>query len=126
MRLHRSIRARSGFLGVYQDLGTARTWRAQISHPPGKVLFLGVYPTARAAARKVWEALQTIKRKPGQHPRRTHCKWGHVWQSASDTSRSTLRHDGYYRRQCRRCEKERDRTTRYATRRQYAARTPVR
>ena len=124
MLLHRSARgARSGYAGVTQDRrtpGQERKWRARISHPPGKILLLGVYPTARAAARRVWEALRTIRRGPGRHMQRVCCRWGHVWLSPGDVD-TWITKGGYRKRTCRRCRRERVRAVRLAARRQRAS-----
>ena len=126
MTIHLSQRgAKSGYMGVYRQYRrapqtTRRTpgqhpkWIARINHPPGQLLYLGVYPTALAAARKVGQALTTIRRQPGKRQPRTHCRWGHVLL----TDRDVYIHDGggYTQRACKRCVKQRMQHNRQAAR----------
>ena len=126
MTIHLSTRgAASGYLGVYLQYryppkstrrtpGQHKKWVARINHPPGKMLHLGVYPTALAAARKVGQALTTIGRQPEKNQPRTHCRWGHVLLTDQDVYTRYSR--GYKQRACKRCVKQRMQQNRQAIR----------
>ena len=126
MTLYLSRRhAASGYVGVYKQYryppksqrhcpGQHRKWVARINHPPGKIMHLGVYPTALAAARKVAQALTTIGRQPNHHLPRTKCRWGHVFLTDRDVY--THNEQGYTHRACRRCILLRMKDRREATR----------